>query len=291
MQKARKFVGLLLAIALVLAIAALTGCGQSQTSTGSTSTAQPVVHKKVGVQSGTTGEAWATEHLKPLGAVIVPFKDTTGAFNALQAGNVDAVVNDLPVTAEIIKEGPTRGFAIIKEIPTGEQYGIGVAKDNPALTIAVNIALKKISDSGELKQIYDKWIGTSGTWQALSSTAATGAVAPKNYKLVSAGTLTVGSDTTFPPFESMNGKVAEGFDVDMLNAIGKELGLKVVFQTENFDTIIASLKGHKFDVIASGMTIKADRQKEIDFSDPYFASNQSIAVMQKSGITDVSQLK
>jgi ABC-type amino acid transport substrate-binding protein len=286
MSKARKYLSLLLAAAMVLAVAALAGCG------GSTNSAPPVAHKKIGVQSGTTGEAWATEHLKPQGAIIVPFKDTTGAFNALQAGSVDAVVNDLPVTVEIIKEGPTRGFKIIKEVPTGEEYGIGIAKDNPNLKVAINIALKKLSDDGTIKSIYDKWIGTSGTWQALSSTASSTALpAASSYKLVTPGTLTVGSDTTFPPFESMNGKTAEGFDVDLLDAVGKDLGLKTVFQTENFDTIIASLKGHKFDVIASGMTIKPDRQKEIDFSDPYFASNQSVAVMEKSGITDISQLK
>jgi polar amino acid transport system substrate-binding protein len=290
MQKARKVLALLLAVAVVAAMVALAGCGGGTTG-GATSTAGPVTHKKIGVQSGTTGEAWATEHLKPLGAVIVPFKDTTGAFNALQAGNVDAVVNDLPVTAEIIKEGPTRGFTIIKEIPTGEEYGIGVAKDNPTLKTAINDALKKLSDNGTMNQIYTKWIGTETKWQALSSTASGTPPAASTFKLVTPGTLTVGSDTTFPPFESMNGKVAEGFDVDMLDAIGKQLGLKVVIQTENFDTIIASLKGHKFDVIASGMTIKPDREKEIDFSDPYFASNQSIAVLEKSGITDMSQLK
>jgi polar amino acid transport system substrate-binding protein len=117
--------------------------------------------KKIGVQSGTTGEKWATENLKNHGATIVPFKDTTGAFNALQAKTVDAVVNDLPVSAEIIKEGPTRGFVIIDSIPTGEQYGIGVAKDKPALVAAVNAALAKVKADGELQQIYNKWI-TSG---------------------------------------------------------------------------------------------------------------------------------
>ena len=116
--------------------------------------------KKIGVQSGTTGQAWATEHLKPHGATMVPFKDTTGAFNALQAKSVDAVVNDLPVTAEIIKEGPTRGFVIIDQIATGEQYGIGVSKDRPALLAAINSALAKIKADGTLQQIYNKWITT-----------------------------------------------------------------------------------------------------------------------------------
>jgi polar amino acid transport system substrate-binding protein len=114
--------------------------------------------KKVGVQSGTTGESWATENLKPAGAIIVPFKDAVQAFSALQAGNVVAVINDLPVTAEIVKD-PSKGLAMIAQIPTGEQYGFGVSKDNPALLAALNAALAKVKSSGEYDTIYTKWFG------------------------------------------------------------------------------------------------------------------------------------
>lgn len=114
--------------------------------------------KKVGVQSGTTGEQWATENLKPAGATIVPFKKTSQAFAALQAGTVAAVVNDLPVTAEIVKD-KNKKLAIVKQIPTGEMYGFGVAMENPDLATAINEALVKIKDSGEYKTIYEKWIG------------------------------------------------------------------------------------------------------------------------------------
>lgn len=114
--------------------------------------------KKVGVQSGTTGESWANENLKPAGAEIVPFKDAVSAFSALQAGNVYAVINDLPVTADVIKD-PSKGLAMIAQIPTGEQYGFGVSKDNPDLLKAVNDGLKKVKDSGEYATIYKKWFG------------------------------------------------------------------------------------------------------------------------------------
>jgi len=114
--------------------------------------------KKVGVQSGTTGEQWATENLKPAGATIVPFKKTSQAFAALQAGNVAAVVNDLPITNDIVKDA-SKGLAIVKQIPTGEMYGFAVAMENPGLATAINDALKKVRDSGEYKTIYEKWIG------------------------------------------------------------------------------------------------------------------------------------
>ena len=113
--------------------------------------------KIIGVQSGTTGETWAKENLKGA-AQITPFDDTLSAFSALNAGKVDAVVNDLPVSAYLVKTSYT-GDELVAEIPTGEQYGIGIAKANPELKTAIDEALQKIKDSGEYKTIYMKWFG------------------------------------------------------------------------------------------------------------------------------------
>lgn len=112
--------------------------------------------KTVGVQSGTTGEAWAKENLK--GSKVVPFDDTLAAFAALQAGKVDGIINDLPVSAYIVKD-PARNAAIVQEIPTGEQYGFAIAKTNPELTKAVNAALAKLKSDGTYNAIYKKWFG------------------------------------------------------------------------------------------------------------------------------------
>jgi polar amino acid transport system substrate-binding protein len=127
--------------------------------TGSTySTPADLKGKKVGVQSGTTGFDWATANLEPAGATVVPFSKTTEAFAALEGGTVAAVVNDLPVTAELVKDA-TKGLMIVKQIPTGEMYGFGVAKTNPDLAAAINAAVVKIKASGEYKTMYEKWIG------------------------------------------------------------------------------------------------------------------------------------
>ena len=112
--------------------------------------------KKIAVQSGTTGEAWAKENAPD--ATLVPFKNATDAFAALQAGNVEAVVNDLPVSTELLKEDD-RGLEIVAQIATGEQYGFGVSKDNPGLTEAINAALAEVKDDGTYGEIYEKWFG------------------------------------------------------------------------------------------------------------------------------------
>ena len=112
--------------------------------------------KKIGVQSGTTGQEWAKANLKS--STIVAFDDTLAAFAALQAGKVDAIVNDLPVSAAIVKD-PALGMKLIQEIPTGEQYGIAVSKSNPELLSAINDALAKLKDNGKYAEIYKKWFG------------------------------------------------------------------------------------------------------------------------------------
>jgi polar amino acid transport system substrate-binding protein len=114
--------------------------------------------KKVGVQAGTTGDQWATENLKPAGAEIVTFKGTTDAVSALSADNVAAIVIDLPVAAELAKD-ETRGLVVVAQVPTGEQYGFGVSKENPELKAAIDAALDKLKADGVYDEIYTKWFG------------------------------------------------------------------------------------------------------------------------------------
>jgi polar amino acid transport system substrate-binding protein len=134
-------------------------------------------------------------------------------------------------------------------------------------------------------------VGCAAQEPAPTTPPASEEPAAPTYTLVEPGTLIAGSDTSFPPFESMNGDVAEGFDVDLLAAIAKQMGLTSKFQPEGFDTLIPTLvAGGKFDVIASGMTITDERKQEIDFSDPYIDSNQSIAMKTGAEFTDESSL-
>lgn len=100
------------------------------------------------------------------------------------------------------------------------------------------------------------------------------------------GKLLMGSDTTYPPFESIgdDGK-PEGFDIDVATELAKRLGLELEVVTTAWEGIIPGLKADKYDIIMSAMTITDERKEEIDFSDPYIDSNQSIAV--KKGNTEI----
>ncbi len=91
--------------------------------------------------------------------------------------------------------------------------------------------------------------------------------------------LKVGSDTTYPPFETVNDKKEiEGFDVDMVMEICKRINCKATFQTADFSTIFTAVANKQYDLAASGATITDERKKVVDFSDPYISNTQVILV-------------
>jgi arginine transport system substrate-binding protein len=76
--------------------------------------------------------------------------------------------------------------------------------------------------------------------------------------------LRIGTNPNFPPFETINDKGEKvGFDIDVGEALGKELGLKVIFKEFDFDGLILALNKDQIDIILSGMSITESRKKEI----------------------------
>ena len=88
-----------------------------------------------------------------------PNADIISAMNGVLTGSYDGLVTDLPVSAYQIKNSFT-DLQIIEEIPTGEQYGIAVSKDNPGLTAAINEALAAMVDDGSMAKIQTTWFGS-----------------------------------------------------------------------------------------------------------------------------------
>ena len=117
-----------------------------------------VSDKTVAVQAGTTGEAWARENLSE--ATIVPLASVTVCMTGVSTGQYQAFCADLPVIAHQCTVSFT-DCEIALEIPTGEQYGIVVSKDNPGLTAAINAALAEIEADGTMASLKEKWFGTA----------------------------------------------------------------------------------------------------------------------------------
>jgi ABC-type amino acid transport substrate-binding protein len=104
--------------------------------------------------------------------------------------------------------------------------------------------------------------------------------------------LTVGSDIPYPPFEQKaEGGGYTGFDVELMEAIGKEIGREPEFIDSSFETIFRDVSQGKFEAVMSAATITEEREKEVDFSLPYYLSEQAILVQEGSSITGLSDLK
>ena len=99
--------------------------------------------------------------------------------------------------------------------------------------------------------------------------------------------LKVGLNSTFAPFEYIKDGKLTGFDVDLINEIGKNLGYKITFIDQAFDGLIPALKAGKIDVIVSGMSATEERKKSVDFTDEYFTSTQ--VYLRKKGNTSVTE--
>jgi polar amino acid transport system substrate-binding protein len=108
----------------------------------------------------------------------------------------------------------------------------------------------------------------------------------KGAKLKNPGYLTVGSDTTYPPMESVDPHTqkAVGADVDLANALAKAMGLKgAKIVTQTFDSIILALGRGNFDVIMSSMNDTPAREKQISFID-YMRSAVDILVRKSASV-------
>jgi polar amino acid transport system substrate-binding protein len=109
----------------------------------------------IGVQRGTTGKDWAEENLVPQGAQVKTYGLAPDAFRDLEAGNITAIVNDEPSSAEIIKD--LQGLEVVEPIDTNEKYGFPFSPENPELREAVNQALQEVIDDGAYEEIFAEY--------------------------------------------------------------------------------------------------------------------------------------
>ena len=110
---------------------------------------------KVGVQQGTTGKAYAEENAT--GAELVSFPSDAEMFQAIKAGQVDALLQDLPVN---INHQDAGGFSVVETYSTDESYGLAMKKGSTELVDAVNEQLAEMREDGSYQEIYDTYFAT-----------------------------------------------------------------------------------------------------------------------------------
>ena len=105
--------------------------------------------------------------------------------------------------------------------------------------------------------------------------------------------LKVGSDTTYPPFESVDkDKNIVGFDVDLVMEICKKINCKATFVTADFDGLLIAVNSKTYDMSISGWTITEERGKAVDFGLAYMTNSQVLLVrVDETVVKEAEDLK
>jgi polar amino acid transport system substrate-binding protein len=153
-------------------------------------------------------------------------------------------------------------------------------KQGSRTSLAVVLLLSMVVLSLLLAACSSSGTTTPPTGSNPTSNPATSTTAPPT-ELLTPGVLTVGSATTYPPQEYLDPTThkAAGFDVDLITAMAKQMGLQATIVPTKFDTIIDDLVAKRFDVVISAVSITPARQKQVDFV-PYLNAGESLLVQK-----------
>ena len=121
--------------------------------------------------------------------------------------------------------------------------------------------------------------------------APTAAETAGEIKTIEAGKLHMATNAAFPPYEmiSDNGGF-EGIDVEIATAIAQKLGLELVVDDMEFNSVIISVQGGKSDIAMAGLTVTDERKQNVDFTESYATGVQVIIVPEGSDIQTVDDL-
>ena len=113
--------------------------------------------KTVGVDTGSTGDMWATKHTdEDKFSDVRKYEGLAPAMLDLAAGRIDGYISDIPALQYYVKDKPI--YKVVERIPTGEQYSIMMAKNSPLLA-KVNDEIGKLKDEGFIAKLHEKWFG------------------------------------------------------------------------------------------------------------------------------------
>ncbi len=217
--------------------------------------------RKLGVLMGSIHDAYAQKNYP--GAAIYPFNTLPDMLLALQSDKVDGAFVDQTSIREIFSKNPD--FVVLEDNLFTTSIAAGFSKKNTELRSRFNQFLKGIKADGTYEAMVDRWMNQLD------------AEMPEVPSENPVGTLNVGivSDLGLP-FELKVQDSWKGFDVELSTRFAASLGRNVVFIDIPFGSLLPSLVAGKIDVITASMMITEERQKQIDFSDPYFAAGASM---------------
>jgi polar amino acid transport system substrate-binding protein len=259
----------LLAVIPTVCLALFCGCGKNQDTIRTFDDAK---HAKIGVMTGTTGEAIAKARFTE--AEIKSFDDVMDGVGAMKAGQLDAVVTSYPTAIQVSKKNPD--VTTLAEPLDREDSSVAMRKGSDEMIAAVNKIISDLRSDGTLDSMKKRWFK-----QDLSPYEEPPIAVPTE-----GVPLRIGVSATREPmnFIDKDGRVT-GHDGELARLIGAKLHRPIEFSNMKFMALIPALQSGKVDMIVTGMTATKERAKFVDFSQPYFENAQVMLVRKAAGAT------
>jgi putative S-methylcysteine transport system substrate-binding protein len=121
--------------------------------------------------------------------------------------------------------------------------------------------------------------------KAIFAAAAMAVIGNSAYAQESTEPITVGMSGGYFPFTFVRQGELQGFEVDLMNAIGEELGREIQFETMSFSGLIGALEAGRIDTVANQITITPEREEAFVFSDPYVIDGAQIVTREGNEAT------
>lgn len=243
------------------ALFAVTGCNEKKSVV--ISSKADLEGKSIGVQAGTTGELYVQDELKT--AKCNSFKNVIDASLSLKNGAIDAIIVDELPAKEVCKQNSD--LKILDFDLATDVYAIAVKKGNTELLNSINKTIADMKADGRYEALINAFMPADGNVKI-----------PEVEKKTGNGTVRMGTNAAFFPFEYTEGSEVVGFDATMAQYIANDYGKNLEIQDMAFDGLIAALQSDAIDFIAAGMTATEERRQNVDFSEPYFSSKQVVIV-------------
>lgn len=223
---------------------------------------------EIGVQQGTTAQYfvdgsddWGFSGIN--GFKSKQYQNAGLAVQALKNNAVKYVITDRAPANALSKA--IGGIKVIDIPLTDEEYAFAVDKNNPELLQKINASLVKLKNNGTFDKILNAYATENGINPVVSA---------KKDLNNQDGQLVVATNAAFAPFEYREGDKFVGIDMEIAREIAADLGMELVIEDMEFDSIVMSIGKHGVDVGMAAMTVTDTRKKSVNFSDAYYNAAQ-----------------
>lgn len=267
---------LLLSLALILPLPSHALAQSEQPTSGKTQllSSDDLKEMRIGVLMGSAHEEYATQHFPQ--AKVLQFKSPADVILAVKTNKVDAALYDADPLKNILRVDNTLGM--LEKPLFSFDVGVGFNKNNPALKERFNLFLATIKQDGIYDDMVNRWMIKGETSMPVIKSN------PSN------GELVVGVSDAGLPFTVVKDNELVGFDIELSKRFAAFDGKQIRFTNMDFSSLISAVSSGKADMIASSIYITAEREKQIAFSNAYYAmATQAFAL--KSTLTPLKLTK